>query len=200
MNILNQKDGRNKKYFEIQEDGVFVRTLFAKELNEYKVHFNDIQNDESVFRKSKDPILIGIVVSVILNSILLTIFINDNYNLSFSAGMIVFGIAIIPSLLVTALCNNEFKKDNSKSLAATKPLIFSYSKKQMTEVDSFISKIKECKRNYYLKTYYKVDNLIPPHIQISRIHWLYENQYITESDATFIIAEINSKKIIDGLY
>jgi hypothetical protein len=200
MNILNQKDGRNKKYFEIQEDGVFVRTLFAKELNEYKVHFNDIQNDESVFRKSKDPILIGIVVSVILNSILLTIFINDNYNLSFSAGMIVFGIAIIPSLLVTALCNNEFKKDNSKSLAATKPLIFSYSKKQMTEVDSFISKIKECKKNYYLKTYYKVDNLIPPHIQISRIHWLYENQYITESDATFIIAEINSKKIIDGLY
>lgn len=200
MNILNQKDGRNKKYFEIQEDGVFVRTLFAKELNEYKVHFNDIQNDESVFRKSKDPILIGIVVSVILNSILLTIFINDNYNLSFSAGMIVFGIAIIPSLLVTALCNNEFKKDNSKSLAATKPLIFSYSKKQMTEVDSFISKIKECKRNYYLKTYYKVDNLIPPHIQISRIHWLYENQYITESDATFIIAEINSKNIIDGLY
>ncbi|SHE38119.1 hypothetical protein [Chryseobacterium takakiae] len=200
MNILNQKDGRNKKYFEIQEDGVFVRTLFAKELNEYKVHFNDIQNDESVFRKSKDPILIGIVVSVILNSILLTIFINDNYNLSFSAGMIVFGIAIIPSLLVTALCNNEFKKDNSKSLAATKPLIFSYSNKQMTEVDSFISKIKECKKNYYLKTYYKVDNLIPPHIQISRIHWLYENQYITESDATFIIAEINSKKIIDGLY
>lgn len=78
MNILNQKDGRNKKYFEIQEDGVFVRTLFAKELNEYKVHFNDIQDDESVFRKSKDPILIGIVVSVILNSILLTIFINDN--------------------------------------------------------------------------------------------------------------------------
>lgn len=200
MNILNQKDGRNKKYFEIQEDGVFVRTLFAKELNEYKVHFNDIQNDESVFRKSKDPILIGIVVSVILNSILLTIFINDNYNLSFSAGMIVFGIAIIPSLVVTALCNNEFKKDNSKSLAAAKPLIFSYGKKQMTEVDSFISKIKECKKNYYLKTYYKVDNLIPSHIQISRIHWLYENQYITESDATFIIAEINNRKIIDGLY
>lgn len=200
MNILNQKDGRNKKYFEIQEDGVFVRTLFAKELNEYKVHFNDIQNDESVFRKSKDPVLIGIVVSVILNSILLTIFINDNYNLSYSAGMIVFGIAIIPSLLVTALCNNEFKKDNSKSLAAAKPLIFSYSKKQMTEVDSFISKIKECKKNYYLKTYYKVDNLIPSNIQISRIHWLYENQYITESDAIFIIAEINSKRIIDGLY
>lgn len=122
------------------------------------------------------------------------------YNLSFSAGMIVFGIAIIPSLLVTALCNNEFKKDNSKSLASAKPLIFSYGKKQMAEVDSFISKIKECKKNYYLKTYYKVDNLIPSYIQISRIHWLYENQYITESDATFIIAEINSRKIIDGLY
>lgn len=199
MNRLEQKDGRNKKYFEIQEDGVFVKTLFAKELNEYKVHFSDIQNDETVFRKSKDPVLIGIVISVILNSILLTIVINESYQLSYSSGMIVFFIAIAPSLIITALCNNEFRRENSKSIAAAKPLIFSYGKKQMADVDSFISKIKESRKEYYLKTYYKVDNLIPSQVQISRIHWLYENQYITESDAKFIIDEINSKRIIDGL-
>ncbi|WP_312901200.1 hypothetical protein [Chryseobacterium taichungense] len=199
MNRLEQKDGRNKKYFEIQEDGVFVKTLFAKELNEYKVHFSDIQNDEKVFRKSKDPVLIGIVISVILNSILLTIVINESYQLSNSVGMIVFFIAIAPSLVITGLCNNEFRRENSKSLAAAKPLIFSYGKKQMNEVDSFISKIKESRKEYYLKTYYKVDNLIPSQVQISRIHWLYENQYITESDAKFIIDEINSKRIIEGL-
>lgn len=199
MNSLEQKDGRNKKYFEIQEDGVFVRTLFAKELNEYKIHFNDIQLDETVFRKSKDPVLIGIVISVILNSILLTIFINDNYNLSYSVGMIVFVVTMIPSLVITAICNNEFKRENAKSLVASKPLIFSYSKKQMADVDSFISKIKESRKDYYLKTYYKVDNLIPSQVQISRIHWLYENQYITESDAKFIIDQINTKRIIEGL-
>lgn len=199
MNTLTQKDGRNSKYFEIQQDGVFVKTNFAKEINEYKIHFADIHDDESVFRKKKDPVLIGIVISMVFNSILLSILINDGYQLSYSIGMIVFVIVLIPTFIVTALCNNEFRRENSKSLTATKPLIFSYSKKEMVEVDSFISTIKESKKEYYLKTYYKVDNLIPVHVQIGRIHWLYENEYISESDAKFIIEQLESRRIIEGL-
>ncbi|MCT2409649.1 exosortase/archaeosortase family protein [Chryseobacterium antibioticum] len=199
MSSLAQKDGRNTRYFEIQNDGVFVRTKFAKELNEYKIHFTDIHDDESVFRKSKDPVLIAIVISVLLNSILLTIFIGESYQLSESSGMIVFGIAMIPSLIVTAICNNEFRAESSKNLAAAKPLIFSYRKKEMEEVDGFIAEIKKSKKEYYLREYYKVDNLIPTHTQIARIHWLYENKYITESDAQFIIDELESRRIINGL-
>ncbi|MEI7489309.1 MAG: hypothetical protein WCJ72_18225 [Chryseobacterium sp.] len=199
MNTLAQKDGRNSKYFEIQEDGVFVKNNFAKEINEYKVYFSDIQDDETVFRKKKDPVLIGIVISMVFNSILFSIVINDGYQLSYSMGMIVFIIALFPTLIVGGLCNNEFRKENSKSLTASKPLIFSYAKKEIEEVDSFIAKIKESKKEYYLKTYYKVDNLISAHVQISRIHWLYENKYINESDAKFILDEIDSKRIIEGL-
>jgi hypothetical protein len=199
MNTLAQKDGRNSKYFEIQEDGVFVKNNFAKEINEYKVYFQDIQYDETVFRKKKDPVLIGIVISMIFNSILFTIVIKESYELSYSLGMIVFVIALIPSLIVTALCNNEFKRENSKSLTASKPLVFSYAKKEMKEVDDFISNIKESKKQFFLKAYYKVDNLIPVHVQISRIHWLYESNYINESDAKFIIDELESKRIIEGL-
>lgn len=199
MKTLAQKDGRNTRYFEILEDGVFVRTQFAKDLNEYKVHFTDIQADESVYRKTKDLVLIAIVISAVFNSIMLTIIINESYQLSKSVGMIVFGIAMFPTLIITALCNNEFKIENVKSLAAAKPLVFSYTKKEMEEVDAFISEIKKSKKDYYLKEYYRVDNLIPVHIQISRIHWLYENKYITESDAQFIIDELETKRIITGL-
>lgn len=199
MHTLTQKDGRNSKYFEIQEDGVFVKTNFAKEITEYKVNFTDIGSDETVFKKSKDFVLIAVVLSVVLNSILLTIVINEYYQLSYSAGMLVFGIAIIPALIVTALCNNEFRKENSKSLTASKPLVFYYKKKLRSDVDSFILKIQEKKKDYYVKTYYKVDNLIPSSTQISRIHWLYENKYISENDAKFIISEIKSKRIIEGL-
>ncbi|ANF52441.1 hypothetical protein A0O34_18795 [Chryseobacterium glaciei] len=199
MNTLAQKDGRNSKYFEIQEDGVFVKNNFAKEINEYKVYFSDIQDDETVFRKKKDPVLIGIVISMVFNSILVTIFINDSYQLSYSIGMIVFVIALFPTLIVGGICNNEFRKENSKSLTASKPIIFSYAKKEMEEVNSFITKIKESKKDYYLREYYKVDNLIPTHVQISRIHWLYESKYINESDAKFILDEIDSKRIIEGL-
>ena len=199
MNILKQKNGRNSKYFEILEDGVLVKDDFAKEVQEYTVYFTDIQDDEIVFRKSKDLVLLGIAVSVLVNSIFLNIIIKDSFDLSESMSVIVFAIVIIPALIVVGLCNNEFRKESSKNLVATKPIVFFYTKKDMIEVDLFISKIKESKKNYYLKTYYKVDNLIPVHVQIGRIHWLYENKYISESDAQFIINELESKRIIEGL-
>ncbi|MGG7549425.1 hypothetical protein ACQ7CX_02290 [Chryseobacterium arthrosphaerae] len=198
MKILAQKNGRNSSYFEIKEDGVFVKNSFTKELHEYKVHFEDIYDDETVFRKSKDWVLLAIAISAVFNSILLTIVINESYKLSTSSGMIVFVLAMIPSLMITALCNNEFKVASSKSLAAAKPIIFSYFKKEMEEVDSFIAEIRKCKRDYYLKEYYKVDNLIPIPTQIARIHWLYESKYISESDAQFIIDELETRRIIKG--
>ncbi len=198
MKALTQKDGRNLKYFEIQEDGLFVKNNFAKEINEYKIYFTDIQFDETVFRKKKDPVLIGIVISMLINSILFTIFINESYQFSKTIGMVIFIIAMLPSLIVTGLCNNEFRRENAKSLAASKPLIFSYAKKEMGEVDAFIADIKENKKQFFLKEYYRIDNLIPVHIQISRIHWLYEMKYISESDAKFIIDELESKRIIEG--
>ncbi|MBO9690951.1 hypothetical protein [Chryseobacterium sp.] len=199
MKTLAQKNGRNASYFEIKEDGVFVKNDFTKELQEYKVHFADIYDDETVFRKTKDWVLLAITVSVVFNSILLTIVINQTYKLSTSSGMIVFLIALFPSLIVAGLCNSEFKTVSSKSLAAAKPINFSYSQKEREEVDAFIAEIKECRKEYYLKEYYRVDNLIPVHTQIARIHWLYENKYISESDAQFIIDELETLRIIKGL-
>ena len=122
-----------------------------------------------------------------------------NHNLSMSAGMVVFAAIMLPVLVIVTLCSNEFRKENSKTWSAAKPLIFSYAKKEMAEVDLFIAEIKESKKNYFLKIYYKVDHLIPVHIQMSRIHWLYENTYITGSDAKFIIKQLESKRIIEGL-
>ncbi|UCA60786.1 hypothetical protein KB553_04475 [Chryseobacterium rhizoplanae] len=199
MKILTQKSGRNKCYFEIHEDGFFVKNSFIKELHEYKVHFADIYDDETVFRKKKDWVLLLISISVVFNSILITIVINQSYNLSSSSGMIVFGIAMIPSLVVTGLCNNEFRAESTKSLAAAKPLNFSYSKKEMEEVDAFIAEIRKNKKDYYLKEYYRIDNLIPIQTQIARIHWLYESKYITESDARFILEELETQRIIRGI-
>lgn len=199
MRTLSQKSGRNKIYFEIKEDGVFVKNGFIKELHEYKVHFADIYEDETVFRKKKDWVLVLIAVSMVFNSILLTIVINQSYNLSETSGMIVFGLAMFPTLIVGGLCNNEFRAESSKSLAAAKPINFSYSKKEKEEVDAFIAEIQKSKKDYYLKEYYRVDNLIPIQTQIARIHWLYENKYITESDAQFILEELETQRIIKGI-
>lgn len=198
MKSLSQKDGRNTRYFEIQEDGILVRTNIAKAFNEYKIHFTDIYDDESVFRKTKDFVLLAITISVLFNSIMLTIIISENYKLSESSGMVVFGVTMLPTFVITALCNNEFKIENAKNIAAGKPLVFSYRKKEVEEVDAFIAEIRKSKKEFYLKEYYRVDKLIPTQTQIARIHWLYENKYITESDAEFIIDELETQRIIKG--
>lgn len=124
MNTLVQKGGRNSKSFEIQEDGILVKDNFAKEIREYKVYFTDIHDDESVIRKSKDLVLIAIVISVLFNGILLNIVINESYNLSASTGTFVFIAVMIPVFVIVTLCNNEFRKENSKTLSAAKPLNF----------------------------------------------------------------------------
>lgn len=199
MKTLMQKSGRNTTYFEIKEDGVFVKNSFIKELHEYKVHFADIYDDETVLRKKKDWVLMLICLSMMFNSILLTIVINQSYNFSVSSGMIVFVLAMLPTLIVGGLCNNEFRAESSKSLASAKPLNFSYSKKEMEKVDAFIAEIRKGKKDYYLKEYYRIDNLIPIQTQVARIHWLYECKYITESDAQFILDELETRRIIKGL-
>lgn len=57
MKTLTQKNGRNSKYFEIQDNGVFVKDNFMNDAYEFKIHFEDIYEEETVSRKSKDFVL-----------------------------------------------------------------------------------------------------------------------------------------------
>ena len=199
MKTLTQKNGRNSKYFEIQDNGVFVKDNFMNDAYEFKIHFEDIYEEETVSRKSKDFVLIILAISMLFNGIFLSIIINDYYNFSYPNGLFVFIACIIPALVTIGFCNNEFKNEASKHLSAKRSLKFHYNKDDKEKVDLFISNIKESKKDFYLKEYYKVDNLIPTQVQIARIHWLYECKYITESDAKFILDELNSKRIIEGM-
>ena len=48
MKTLTQKNGRNSKYFEIQDNGVFVKDNFMNDAYEFKIHFEDIYEEETV--------------------------------------------------------------------------------------------------------------------------------------------------------
>ena len=56
----------------------------------------------------------------------------------------------------------------------------------------------EAKKDYFVKEYFKVDNLLPVDVQKGRIQWLYENKYVSEKDAKFILEELETKRIIGG--
>ena len=71
-----------------------------------------------------------------------------------------------------------------------------YRKKDEKNVDDFISKIYEAKKNFLVKQYYKIDDLLPLDTQKFRIQWLYENKYISEKETKFILEEIETQRII----
>lgn len=198
MNNLKQKNNRNSKYFEILENGIFVKDKTSKQNQEYIVLFNEITDEQFIINRTKDVILIVLMLSLLLNAIFLNILIQESFEIPFKYGILVFFVLLIPFLILIAFFGNEFKKENLKILKASKPINFFYEKKDKESVDKFLKEIKEAKKQFYIKEYFKIDNLLPFEVQKQRIHWLYENKYITEKDAKFILEELETKRIING--
>lgn len=199
MNNLNQKFNRNTKYFEILENGVLIKDKTPKQNQEYTVAFNNITDEEFTVNRTKDTVLIVLILSLLFNAIFLNIVIQETYEIPLKFSLLVFFVLLIPFLSLIIFFGNEFKKDNFKILKASQPINFFYGKKDKNAVDEFIKKIKEAKKDYFIKEYFKVDNLLPVDVQKGRIHWLYENKYISEKDAKFILEELETKRIIDGI-
>ena len=198
MNSLEQKFNRHTKYFEILENGVLIKDKTAKQNQEYTVTFNNITEEEFIINRTKDIVIVTLILSLLFNAIFLNIVIQETYEIPLKFGFLVFFVLLIPFLSLVIFFGNEFKKDNFKILKASQPINFFYSKKEMNAVDVFIKKIMEAKKDYFVKEYFKVDNLLPVDVQKGRIQWLYENKYVSEKDAKFILEELETKRIIGG--
>ncbi|SIT01344.1 hypothetical protein SAMN05421789_11717 [Kaistella chaponensis] len=198
MTELVQKINRRAKTFKILDDGILVNYSNAHETQEYKISYSDIGNDEIISKSKKDVVLIFLMISMVFNAILITALIGDTYNLSIKTGIIFFFVALVPVFIIGGIYGSEFKKENLKTVSANKPLSFFYRKKDEKNVDDFISKIYEAKKNFLVKQYYKIDDLLPLDTQKFRIQWLYENKYISEEETKFILEEIETQRIIKG--
>ena len=198
MKILNQKYNRHSKSFEILEDGVLVKEKSPSTSSEYKVHFEDIGTEEFILDKNKDFTITILLLSLFFNAILASYIIFQEFEIPDKYILLVLNACLIPFYVVIGIYRSEFKNESIKVLKSKNPISFFYREKERKEVDYFVALIKESKKQFFISQYYKVDNLIPIEVQKHRIHWLYENKYISESDAKFILSELESKRIIEG--
>ena len=198
MKILNQKYNRHSKTFEIVEDGVFVIEKTSNTNNEYKVHFEDIGTEEFVLNKKKDSAITILLLSLLFNAIFSCYIIFREFEIPDKYLLLILNACLVPFYIVIGIYWSEFKNESIKVLKSKNPINFFYREKERKEVNDFITLIKESKKQFFINQYYKVDNLIPIDVQKHRIHWLYENKYISESDAKFILDELESKRIIEG--
>ena len=198
MKILNQKYNRHSKTFEIVEDGVFVIEKTSNTNNEYKVHFEDIGTEEFILNKKKDSAITILLLSLLFNAIFSCYIIFQEFEIPDKYLLLILNACLVPFYIVIVIYWSEFKNESIKVLKSKNPINFFYREKERKEVNDFITLIKESKKQFFINQYYKVDNLIPIDVQKHRIHWLYENKYISESDAKFILDELESKRIIEG--
>ena len=138
MNNLKQKFNRHTKYFEILENGVLIKDKTAKQNQEYTVTFNNITEEEFIINRTKDIVIITLILSLLFNAIFLNIVIQETYEIPLKFGFLVFFVLLIPFLSLVIFFGNEFKKDNFKILKASQPINFFYSKKEMNAVDVFM--------------------------------------------------------------
>lgn len=198
MKDLKQKIRNDKREFRIVEDGIIADINNVGNIQSYKVNFDEIRSDEFINVKTAHPLAWLFIVSGILNVILLTTLLTEFFQTSFEQGKWIFIGALGVLIIIIGTLKEHFQQVDMKHLDANKPLSFIYTKKYKSEVDNFISQIHLDQKEFFKKTYYRIDPVLPFDVQKSRILWLYENKYIAEKEYRTILNELENKKLIDG--
>lgn len=196
MSSLFQKIRRDQRFFQIVEDGVLVDLVAAFQQSKYKVHFNDMRPEVIRQRNAADTLVVLLLFSLLMNIILCLASLENLFELTLSAGKIVLVVLLSLFALAFVLLKERLVVSDVKTIVANKPLQFLYGHQHQAEVDRFIEEIFEARKQYFVKKLYKVDNILPYSTQRKNIIWLYQNQFITESDARFILKEIETQRII----
>ena len=198
MKTLSQKIRNNKRIFTIQEDGVLVDINNLGNIQKYKVNYDEIRKDEYVHIQSAHALVWLFIISGLFNVILFTALLTETFGWLNSYGQwVLFGGLFIFSLVVVAF-KEHFQRVDLKSLDANKALSFVYTKKQRKAVDDFILQIKKAQEQYFKDKYFKIDPVIPIDIQKTRLLWLYDNQYINESEYRVVMEELEQRWLANG--
>lgn len=196
MKTLYQNIKRDKRNFQIVEDGILVDFETAKNNQKYKVLFTEIRPEVVRDRNSPDVVVVMLIFSLLLNVIFCMASLENLFEVSMSGGKIVLMVLLLLFAIAFVFFKERLLASDIKFIPAEKPLQFLYSKQYRLEVDKFIDEIFKARQTFFIKKYYKIDNILPFSTQKNNIVWLYQNEYITESEAKFILNELETQRII----
>ncbi len=198
MMTLKQKMGNDRRSFTIETDGVYVDSTDLENTQKYKVNYVEIRKDEYIYRKTAHSLFSWLCASFLLNAIFLTALLTESFSLLADYGHYVFFASLLPLIILVSVYREHFQKVELKSLDADKALTFIYTKKYGESVDAFIAEIKKAQQRYFKDKYFKIDPIIPPDIQESRLLWCYDNGYINESEYRVIMEELEHRLLTNG--
>jgi hypothetical protein len=169
------------------DNGTFTQTAW----------FEEIEFEVQIENKKPSPIKTGLAVSIIFNVMLLILYLGDRF-IDLNSPMNFQTMIAIP-IAFLVFVKTYFRVEKLKFLLGGKKILsFWYDDKNKKEVDTFILKLKEAKRNYIREKYLKIEELEESSAVRAKLSWLKAAEHIDENELKEWLERLEKRTMIKG--
>ena len=178
-NKLEIKYRNQKQSFEILDDEIIVDLNTTKHKLKYNIPLEDIKSTHFISKAKQNGFTLIAYISIILNFVF-AIYISSEF-LKLTQN-ILLSIFFSISFSVVFILKTLFEDYNEKHIDSSKLFYFIYTKKNASQVDTFIKLVYQKQIEFFRRKYFIIDSVLPYNIQYERYIWLYTNKYINENE------------------
>jgi len=193
---LKQKQGFNKKEFELQNETLLIKTKTNGEYKEWSVKVEHI-GDTKYYQSSTKlgPNIIGGICALFVLFVIIA-FIRDN-NKAENLWIMLGVVAMFGS--ISALLLFIPKKKELHIIGGLEQVTFYPDSPGKKEVDEFIDQIINRSKKVLLNKYGKVDPDLPEETQMNQLNWLKNRDLISQETYEQLKQEYKTKRLINKL-
>jgi hypothetical protein len=195
--LIQKRDGDFLRY-SLGYDGLKMSTCIDDAYQAYTYRYEDIEFNEVITERKPSLLRIILFFSIFLNLGFL-LYLSSGF-LTRMAGSPVILVAPGLTLLVTMIiwARRMLVKKLEKSLLGPMKVTFYYGRKERAAVDAFILSIREKQKEMMRKKYMRIDRYIPAEEQERRFCWMYDHEFITQSELEILVEEAENLKTEKG--
>ena len=187
-NKLEIKYRNQKQSFEILDDEIIVDLNTTKHKLKYNIPLEDIKSTHFISKAKQNGFTLIAYISIILNFVF-AIYISSEF-LKLTQN-ILLSIFFSISFSVVFILKTLFEDYNEKHIDSSKLFYFIYTKKNASQVDTFIKLVYQKQIEFFRRKYFIIDSVLPYNIQYERYIWLYTNKYINENEYEVIKEDLD---------
>ncbi|MFZ5431217.1 MAG: hypothetical protein ACOZDD_13360 [Bacteroidota bacterium] len=195
--LIQNRDGDFLRY-SLGYDGLKMSTCIEDVYQTATYRYEDIEFNEVITERKPSRLRVILFFSVMINSGFLLFF--GSASLTRLAGTPVINVAPATLLLVLLVIwgRRLLVSRLEKSLVGPMKVTFYYGRKERANVDAFILNIREKQREMMRKKYMRIDKYLPVEEQERRFCWMYDHEFITQSELEVLVEEAENLRTEKG--
>jgi hypothetical protein len=188
------KNNETQYSYTFVDDGININRNSDGSIENYTIQYENIGFDEYILHNRPNKYRVILMVSLLFNVLSILVFINSVIalgSLNIVVVLILFGILGSFSFKIV-------KTNHQKYISGNQVIIFPYDTENSSEVNKFIDIIKTKRKEYYRKTYMKVDDTTPADNLRQVFTSLLKEKYINQDELEMLQELLDHRKLIKG--